>query len=70
MLDINYIKENPNEVIERLAKKGKDAQEDVNKILELDAKRRALISETEALKAEQNKLTKMIPSYKKEGKDP
>ena len=70
MLDINYIKENPAEVVERLAAKGKDASEDVAKILELDTKRRALIGETEALKAEQNKLTKMIPQYKKEGKDP
>ena len=69
MLDINYIKENPAEVIERLAIKGKDAAEEINKILELDAKRRALITETEALKAEQNKLTKMIPQYKKEGRD-
>ena len=70
MLDINYIKENPAEVIERLAVKGKDAREDIEKILELDAKRRALITETEGFKAEQNKLTKMIPQYKKEGKDP
>ena len=70
MLDINYIKENPEKVIERLAAKEKDATEDVAKILELDKKRRALIAETEALKAEQNKLTKMIPQYKKEGKDP
>ncbi len=70
MLDINYIKENPNEVIERLATKGKDAKEEIEKILELDAKRRALITETEGFKAEQNKLTKMIPQYKKEGKDP
>ena len=70
MLDINYIKENPAEVIERLAVKGKDAKEDIEKILELDAKRRALITETEGFKAEQNKLTKMIPQYKKEGKDP
>ena len=70
MLDINYIKENPTEVIERLAIKGKDAKEDIEKILELDAKRRALITDTEAMKAEQNKLTKMIPQYKKEGKDP
>ena len=70
MLDINYIKENPAEVVERLAAKGKDAAEDVAKILELDAKRRALITETEAIKAEQNKLTKLIPQYKKEGKDP
>ena len=69
MLDINYIKENPTEVIERLAVKGKDAKEEIEKILELDAKRRALITETESLKAEQNKLTKMIPQYKKEGKD-
>jgi seryl-tRNA synthetase len=69
MLDINYIKENPAEVIERLAIKGKDAAEEINKILELDAKRRALITETESLKAEQNKLTKMIPQYKKEGRD-
>ena len=70
MLDINYIKENPTEVIERLAIKGKDAKEEIEKILELDAKRRALITETESFKAEQNKLTKMIPQYKKEGKDP
>jgi seryl-tRNA synthetase len=70
MLDINYIKENPAEVIERLAIKGKDAKEDIEKILELDAKRRTLITETEGFKAEQNKLTKMIPQYKKEGKDP
>ena len=69
MLDINYIKSNPDEVIERLAAKGKDAKEEIAKILELDAKRRALIAETEGLKAEQNKLTKSIPQYKKEGKD-
>lgn len=69
MLDINYIKENPDEVIARLAIKGKDAKEDIAKILELDAKRRSLITETEGYKAEQNKLTKLIPQYKKEGKD-
>ena len=69
MLDIKYIKENPEEVIARLAKKGKEAREDIEKIIELDAKRRALIAETEALKAEQNKITKTIPALKKEGKD-
>ena len=69
MLDIKYIKENPAEVIERLALKGKDAAAEINEILELDAQRRALIAETEALKAEQNKTTKLIPQYKKEGKD-
>ena len=69
MLDIKYIKENPEEVIARLAKKGKDAREDIEKIIALDAERRALIAETEAIKAEQNKTNKLIPQYKKEGKD-
>ncbi|MBE6597681.1 MAG: serine--tRNA ligase [Ruminococcaceae bacterium] len=69
MIDIKYIKENPAEVIERLAKKGKDAQEEINEILALDAERRALISSTEAIKAEQNKTNKLIPQYKKEGRD-
>ena len=69
MLDIKYIKECPDEVIARLAMKGKDAKEEIEQILTLDAKRRALISETEALKAEQNRVNKLIPQYKKEGKD-
>ncbi len=69
MLDIKYIKENPDEVVRRLAAKGKDAAEDVANILKLDAERRALIAETESLKAEQNRVTKLVPQYKKEGKD-
>ena len=69
MLDIKYIKENPEEVVARLAMKGKDAKEEIAKILELDTKRRAIIGESETLKAEQNKVTKMIPALKKEGKD-
>ncbi len=69
MLDIKYIKENPEEVIARLAKKGKDTREDIEAILTLDAERRAMIAETEAIKAEQNKTNKLIPQYKKEGKD-
>ena len=69
MIDIKYIKENPEEVIERYAVKGKDAREEIGKILELDAQRRALIVEGESLKAEQNKTNKLIPQYKKEGRD-
>ena len=69
MLDIKYIKENPEEVIARLQIKGKDAREDIEAILALDAERRALIAETEAIKAEQNKTNKLIPQYKKEGRD-
>ena len=69
MLDIKYIKEKPDEVVERLAKKGKDAKEEIEAILKLDAKRREIIAGVESAKAEQNKTSKMIPAMKKEGKD-
>ena len=69
MLDIKYIKEKPEEVVARMAKKGKDIKDDVAKIIELDEARRAFISETEAIKAEQNRTNKLIPQFKKEGKD-
>ena len=69
MLDIKYIKENPEEVIARLAKKGKDGKNDIEMILSLDAQRRAIIGEVEQLKAQQNQTNKLIPQYKKEGKD-
>ena len=69
MLDIKYIRENPAEVIDRLAQKGRDAKEEIAKILELDATRRSIIAENEQMKAEQNRTNKLIPQYKKEGKD-
>ena len=69
MLDIRYIKEKPEEVIARLQKKGKDAKEEIEAIINLDKERRELIAKTEAIKAEQNKTNKLIPQYKKEGKD-
>ncbi len=69
MLDIKYIKEKPDEVVARLAKKGKDAKEDIEAILRLDGERRELIAEIDGAKAEQNRTSKMIPQLKKEGKD-
>ena len=69
MLDIKYIKECPDEVIERLAKKGKDAKDDIEAILKLDGERRELIAAIDSAKAEQNKTSKLIPVMKKEGKD-
>ena len=69
MLDIRYIKENPQEVIERLAAKGKEAEYEINEILRLDGERRALILETDSAKAEQNKVSKQIPMLKKQGED-
>lgn len=69
MLDIKFIKENKDEVIRRLAIKGKDAADEIETLLSLDSERRALLAETETLKAEQNRVTKLIPQYKKEGVD-
>jgi len=56
MIDINFIRENPGKVKEACEKK--QVKCDVDKILELDKKRRELITESESLKAEQNKIGK------------
>jgi len=69
MLDIKLIRETPDYVKAGLLKKGTDYSASIDRILELDVKRRALISETETDKAEQNKLSKQIPQIKKDGGD-
>ena len=69
MLDIKRIKENPEEVKRLLRAKEVDCDEAVDKILELDRKRRELIASTENKKAEQNKVSKQIPILKKAGED-
>ena len=69
MLDIKIIREDPDGVCERLRAKGREAEEDIKRILELDTLRRTMISENEAKKAEQNRQSKLIPAMKKEGRD-
>ena len=69
MLDIRRIKENPEEVKRLLRAKEVDCDEAVDRILELDLRRRELIASTEAKKAEQNKVSKQIPILKKQGQD-
>ena len=69
MLDIRRIKENPAHIIELIARKGKDVSEEVTEILQLDEQRRALITEGDTLKAEQNRVSKEIPRMKKAGED-
>jgi len=56
MLDINFIRENAETV--KLACKNKNANVDVDRILELDKKKRELMTEMETLKAEQNKISR------------
>jgi len=69
MLDIKLIKENPEEAKARLATRQKDYSAEIDRLVELDGERRALISDTEQKKAEQNRISKSIPAMKKEGKD-
>ena len=69
MLDIKIIRENPEDVKTRLKGKQVDCDAIIDRILELDKQRRELIGKTEALKSEQNKVSKEIPQLKKEGKD-
>ena len=65
MLDLKYIRENPDLVKQAVAAKHEDC--DIDAILETDAKRRALIGEKEQLEAQKNKATKAIAEAKKAG---
>ena len=69
MLDIRKIKENPEAVKTALKAKEVDCDAAIDRIVELDAQRRALIADTETKKAEQNKVSKQIPALKKQGQD-
>ena len=69
MLDIKLIKDNPELFKKRLSRRNKDYSNEIDRLVELDAKRRALIADTEAKKAEQNIVSKKIPLMKKNGED-
>jgi len=56
MLDIKFIRNNPEKVRDACKKRGVDL--DIEKIVSLDAKKRELLQEIESMKAEQNKLGK------------
>lgn len=59
MLDIKFIRENPEKVKEACSKKNiKNGDNLVNQLLDYDAKKRALITELDILRAKQNKFTK------------
>ena len=69
MIDMKRIKENPEAVKAGYRAKEVECDAQVDRILELDAQRRALILETETAKAEQNRVSKEIPMRKKAGED-
>ncbi|MBQ6901962.1 MAG: serine--tRNA ligase [Oscillospiraceae bacterium] len=69
MLDIKVIRDNPEKIKAALARRCKDFSAEVDKVLELDSRRRDIIGKSEALKAAQNAESKKIPMLKKAGED-
>ena len=67
MLQVNFIRENKEDVVNRLAKKNFDAATIVNLVVDLDEKRRATQVELDNLLAESNKLSKDIGELMKNG---
>lgn len=67
MLDLKFIRENSDLVKQAIKNKRESA--DVDKILDLDQKRRELIGEVEELKALRNKVTEQIAAKKKSKED-
>lgn len=68
MLDIKRIRDDFDNVKKAVESRGK-GDYNIGRTVELDDKRRALLAEVEALKAEQNKASKEIPKMKKAGED-
>ena len=62
MLDIKFIRENPEKIAE--AAKNKNIEINIDKLLQIDEKRRGLISKIDELQAKRNKLAKNAKGQK------
>ena len=67
MLQIAYIRENQEQVVKALAKRNLDATEMIQKVVDLDEKRRNAQVELDNLLAESNKLSKEIGDLMRNG---
>ena len=68
MLNLKFIQENKEAVIERLAVKNFDAREAVEKIIFLDEQRKTLQQEAESKQAQMNTIAKQIGALMQSGK--
>ena len=69
MLDIRFVRENPEVVKENIKNKFQDSKLPlVDEVIELDKRNREIKQEVEGLRAERNKISKMIGGLMKEGK--
>lgn len=67
MLDLKFVRANPDVVRQALVNKGVDV--DLDRILALDVERRQIIAEVEQLKAKRNDVSKQVGILKKQGQD-
>src|SRR3954471_24168148 len=67
MLDLRAIRDDPGPAREALARRG--AAEALDELLELDARRRELLPETESRRAAQNEASDEIATRKRAGED-
>ncbi len=67
MLDIKVLRTEPEKIKEALRKRNNDL--DITPAIELDKKRRDMLTEVEQKKAKQNEITKKIPAMKKAGEN-
>ena len=69
MLDIKFVRMNPEVVKENIRKKFQDEKLPlVDEVIELDKKNREIKQEVEALRAERNKISKQIGACMAQGK--
>ena len=69
MLDIKFVRTNPELVKENIKKKFQDDKLPlVDEVIALDARNREIKGEVEALRAEKNKISKMIGACMAQGK--
>ena len=68
MIDIKFLRENPDAVKENIKKKFQDDKLPlVDEVIELDAKRRATLQRAEALRADKNRISKEIGGFMAKG---
>ena len=69
MLDIKFVRENPDVVRQNIRNKFQDSKlELVDQVLALDKENREIKGEVEALRAEKNKISKQIGALMGQGK--
>ena len=69
MLDIKFVRENPEVVKENIKKKFQDKKLPlVDEVIELDTERRTVMTRADELRANRNKLSKQIGALMSQGK--